>query len=69
MSNKRFKGLKDLTKDELTVKIREAESGLFQSKMQHRTGQLENTGLLWQMRKDLARMKMLFANTLKASGK
>lgn len=59
MSTKRLKELKNLSKDELVAKARELEANLFQTKMKQITGQLENTSSLWQMRKDLARVKTL----------
>jgi ribosomal protein L29 len=59
MSTKAFKELKNLTKDELAVKVRETEAKLFEARIKKTTGQLENPSSLWQMRKSLARMKML----------
>ena len=61
MASKKLKEMKDLSKDELVTKIRETEAAMFQLRMQHRTGQLENTGVLWKNRKQLARMKTLLA--------
>lgn len=69
MSNKKIKAVKDLSKDELVSRIRESEANLFRSRMQNRTGQLENTGTLWQVRKDIARMKMLLGAKTAAAGK
>lgn len=62
MSNKRIKEFKNLTQEELAVRIRETEKSLFQAKMSHKTGQLEDTARLWRERKDLARLRMLFGN-------
>ena len=59
MSTKRFKELKNLTKDELTTKIREFEAQLFETKMKKVTGQLGDTASLWRIRKDIARIKTL----------
>lgn len=59
MSTKRFKELKNLSKDELATKIRESEAELFQTKMKQTTGQLANTASLWRLRKDIARLKTL----------
>lgn len=59
MATKRFKELKNLSKVELTSQIRETESQLFQAKMKQATGQLADTAMLWRLRKDIARMKML----------
>jgi large subunit ribosomal protein L29 len=61
VSTKRFKELKNLSKDELMTKIRESEGQLFQVRMKKATGQLEDTASIWRLRKDLARMKMLHA--------
>jgi len=60
---KKYKELKQLSKDELATKIRETEATLFQAKMKKTTGQLENKTSVWRMRKDLARMKMLHSQT------
>jgi large subunit ribosomal protein L29 len=59
MATKRFKELKNMSKDELATKLRETEAGLFQARMKHVTGQLTNTASLWQARKDIARIKTL----------
>ena len=67
MGTKRFKELKNLSKAELTTKIRESENQLFQVRMKKVTGQLEDTALIWRLRKDLARMKMLNAQASNAA--
>ena len=59
MSKKRFKELSNLSGAELSVKIRELEAELFQSKMKKVTGQLANTASLWKVRKDIARIKLI----------
>lgn len=59
MGTKRFKELKNLSKDELKAKIRESQAQLFQLRMKKETSQLEDTASLWRLRKDIARMKML----------
>lgn len=59
MSNKRFKELKNLSKDELAAKVRETEAELFQVKMKKMTGQLADSASIWRLRKDVARMKTL----------
>jgi len=59
VATKRFKELKDLSKDELVNRIRETEQQLFQTRMKRVTGQLEDTASIWRLRKDVARMKML----------
>lgn len=65
MSNKRIKELKNLTKNELVVKIRDSETELFKLRMQKATGQLGDTGSLWKLRKDFARMKTLLSQKSK----
>jgi large subunit ribosomal protein L29 len=68
VATKRFKELKSLSKDELAAKIRESEVQLFQIKMKKSTGQLENTAMIWRLRKDIARMKMLGTQMESAAG-
>ena len=58
MATKSFKEVQNLSKDELLLKIRESEKGLFESRMKFQTGQLENVASIWKQRKNLARMKM-----------
>lgn len=67
MATKRFKELKNLSKDELSTKIRGSEAELFQIRMKKTTGQLEDTAAIWRLRKDLARMKMLLSQADKAA--
>ena len=69
MSTKRFNELKNMTKDELKPRLREMEAQLFQAKMKHATGQLGNTGTLWMLRKDIARMKALLSQGLREGSK
>lgn len=59
MATKKFQELKNLSGDELIGRARETESQLFQARMKLRTGQLEDTGTLWRLRKELARVKTL----------
>lgn len=59
MANKRMKDLKNLSKDELTAKVRESEATLFETWMKKKTGQLEDANTPWKIRKDIARMKTL----------
>jgi len=59
VATKRFKELKNLSKDELATKVRESEAQLFEIRMKKVTGQLEDTASIWRLRKDIARMKML----------
>ena len=67
MSSKRFKELKNLSKDELTTKVRETEANLFQAKMKKTTGQLADSAMIWRLRKDVARLKTLM--TAEKAGK
>lgn len=57
MSNKQFKEVQQLSKNELEVKVRDTEALLFKAKMQKVTGQLKNTSSIWVARKTLARLK------------
>jgi large subunit ribosomal protein L29 len=59
VSSKRFKELKNLSKDELSAKVRETEAELFQVRMKKMTGQLADSAQLWRLRKDVARLKTL----------
>jgi large subunit ribosomal protein L29 len=67
VSSKRFKELKNLSKDELTTKVRETEANLFQAKMKKTTGQLADSAMIWRLRKDVARLKTLM--TAEKAGK
>lgn len=64
MSSKRYKELKNLSKDELVTKVREIEASLFQAKMKKVTGQLADTAVMWKARKDIARIKTLLSKDL-----
>jgi ribosomal protein L29 len=57
VSNKQFKEVQQLSKDELLSKVRDTEALLFKAKMQKATGQLKDTGSVWVARKMLARLK------------
>jgi ribosomal protein L29 len=61
MANKIMKELTKLSKDELKKRIRDERLNLFQAKMKHATGQLENTSSLWVMRKTIARATHLLS--------
>lgn len=69
MSTKRFKELKNLSKDELLAQIRKSEAEFFENRMKKVTGQLANSSLLWKTRKDIARMKMLLSSKATPGGK
>ncbi|RMH71006.1 MAG: 50S ribosomal protein L29 [Gemmatimonadetes bacterium] len=49
--------LREYTVSELEDHIHDLEENLFSLRMQHGTGQLDNTAKLAQVRKDLARAK------------
>lgn len=57
MSTKRFKEMKNLSKEELVTKLRETEANLFKARMQHKTGQLGDTAMLWRLRRDVTWIK------------
>ena len=59
MSNKKIKELKNLSKDELNLKVRTIQADLFKARIQKQTGQLEDVNTLWRMRKEIARIKTL----------
>ena len=59
MSTKQLKEMKKLSKDELSTKIRDTETTLFQARLKKSTGQLEDTTSIWRLRKELARYKTL----------
>ncbi len=59
MSTKNFKTMKALSKDELATKLRESESNLFKAKMQHKTGQLGDTAMLWRLKRDITWIKTI----------
>jgi large subunit ribosomal protein L29 len=59
MANKRIKELRNLTKDELTTKLRELEKNLFEERMKKAAGTLADAATLWRVRKDIARVKTL----------
>jgi len=49
--------LRAMSEEELSVKERDLREDYFKRKFQHGVGQLENTGRLSQVRKDIARVK------------
>ncbi len=49
--------LREMSEEELSVKERDLREDYFKLKFQHGVGQLENTGRLNQVRKDIARVK------------
>ncbi|MHA7836290.1 MAG: 50S ribosomal protein L29 [bacterium] len=55
-----------LSDAELQQKGRELRDELFNAKIRHRTGQLENTALLGRLRKDVARVETLLTQKREA---
>ncbi len=51
--------LKEYTDEELAQKEQESTEELFNLKIQHATGQLENTARISQVKKDIARIKTI----------
>ncbi|KPK26728.1 MAG: 50S ribosomal protein L29 [Desulfobacterales bacterium SG8_35_2] len=49
--------LREMSEEELVAKERDLREDYFKLKFQHGVGQLENTGRLRQVRKDIARVK------------
>jgi len=50
------KKLREMSDEELAAKERDLREDYFKIKFQHGVGQLENTGRLQQVRKDIARV-------------
>ena len=50
------KKLREMSEEELMTKERDLREDYFKMKFQHGVGQLENTGRLSQVRKDIARV-------------
>jgi len=67
VATKRFKELKNLSKDELTAKGRELQKQQFEEKMKSVAGTLSDTATLWRIRKDIARVKTLQTQAVKAA--
>jgi len=58
MKTKNFRSkLGEMSEEELAVKERDLREDYFKLKFKHGVGQLENTGRLNQVRKDIARVK------------
>ena len=58
--------LSALSEPELEQKGREIRDELFNAKIRHSTGQLENTALLGQLKKDVARVETLLTEKREA---
>ncbi len=55
------KELRDLTSEELMIKLNDFKSELFSLRFQLATGQLENTARIKLVKKDIARVKTILA--------
>jgi large subunit ribosomal protein L29 len=53
--------LRELSPEELTQKIADQRAELFNAKVKHATGQLENTARLGRLRKEIARVETVLA--------
>ena len=51
------KKIREMSEEELTAKERDLREDYFKLKFQHGVGQLENTGKLGHLRKDIARVQ------------
>ena len=49
--------IRELSSDDLTVKLKEARAELFNLRFQMATGQLDNTARVKQVKKDIARIQ------------
>ncbi len=65
MAKKKLEGLKNLSEKEMNQKISDNRKALFEAKIKLATGQLENTAMIWKLRKEIARAKTFL--TQKAS--
>ncbi|MBP1750483.1 MAG: ribosomal protein [Deltaproteobacteria bacterium] len=55
------KDFKELTKEELMKKRKDLKEELFNLRFQHSTGQLENTGRMNTLKKDVARIETVLS--------
>ncbi len=60
--------LRELTLDELGAKSHELRGELFQLRVKHATGQLENTAQLRQLRRDIARVEGVVGEKRRGKG-
>jgi len=59
--------LKELGMDELEQKVLETRRELFNAKVKHATGQLENTALLGTLRREVARVETVLSGKREAT--
>lgn len=55
---------RELTRDELQQKVKEQREQLFNARVKHATGQLENTAQISMLRRDVARLETVLAERL-----
>jgi large subunit ribosomal protein L29 len=55
----KVKEIRDLTKEEAGLKLRELGDQLYKLRSQGKTGQLENPGKIRQTKRDIARVKTI----------
>jgi large subunit ribosomal protein L29 len=61
VAKKKLEGLKNLSEKEMNQKIGDNRKALFEAKIKLATGQLENTAMIWKLRKEIARVKTFIA--------
>lgn len=54
---KKWKEISAMSPTELSTKAAELQGQYFEAKVKHGIGQLEDTGTLWRLRKEIARVK------------
>jgi large subunit ribosomal protein L29 len=59
--------LKELGVEELAQKARETRDDLFNAKVKHATGQLENTAMLNTLRRDIAKIETVLGEKREAA--
>lgn len=59
--------LRDLSREDLQTKSRDLRAELFNAKVKHATGQLENTAKLETLRRDVARVETVLREKRGAS--
>lgn len=55
---------RELTRDELQQKVQDQREQLFNARVKHATGQLENTAQLSTLRREVARLETVLAERL-----
>jgi large subunit ribosomal protein L29 len=59
--------IRELALEELVTKVREARDELFNAKVKHATGQLEDTAKLGRLRRDIARLETVLQEKREAT--